>query len=135
MDALLSIKEKYASKILSGEKTFELRKNIFKKKVDFVAVYVSKPVGKIKFAFKVGRILEDDPASLWEKVSSRSGISKEEYFSYFKNKNKAFAIEIKSIFKFSKEIVLDDFFPPQSWSYVTEDSKLYSILREYIGKK
>ena len=47
MKALLSIKPEFAEAIFNGEKKFEYRKVIFKEKVKYIQVYVTKPIGKI----------------------------------------------------------------------------------------
>ena len=48
MEVLISIKPQYVEKIISGEKTIELRKNIFKKQVKKVTVpkATTRPVAK-----------------------------------------------------------------------------------------
>lgn len=57
MKVLLSIKPEYAYKIFSGEKKFEYRKIIFKKKIKSVIVYATKPVGKIIGEFEIEDII------------------------------------------------------------------------------
>ena len=47
MKAILSIHPEYAYKILSGEKTHELRKVLFKKPVTHVLVYATAPISKV----------------------------------------------------------------------------------------
>ena len=42
--ALLSVKPEYAEKILSGEKIYEFRRRIFKRKdVDILVIYATRP--------------------------------------------------------------------------------------------
>jgi len=43
MNALTSIKPKYVEKIISREKTYELRKKIFKREVNNVFIYSTWP--------------------------------------------------------------------------------------------
>ena len=47
MDVLISIKPKYVKKIISKEKKYEFRKNIFKKNVDTIIIYTTSPEKKI----------------------------------------------------------------------------------------
>ena len=125
--ALLSIKPEFAEKIFSGEKGFEFRKAIFSREVSCIVLYVTAPVGKIVGEFKVLNILEDTPASLWEKTCDHAGVSKQFFFSYFKGRQKAFAIEIGSPRKYT--CAIDPyaqgrkFFPPQSFRYLPEDTQ------------
>lgn len=65
MKAILSIKPEYAYKIFSGEKTYELRKKIFKQDVTHIIVYASAPVSKVIGEFEVGSLIEASPFTLW----------------------------------------------------------------------
>ena len=60
MKALLSIKPEFAEAIFNGKKRFEYRKVIFKEKVKYIQVYVTKPVGKIIGEFEIGEIVKDN---------------------------------------------------------------------------
>ena len=46
MNVLMSIKPKYVEKIISKEKTYELRRNIFKREVSNVLIYSTSPEKK-----------------------------------------------------------------------------------------
>lgn len=121
MTAILSIKPEYAEAIFNGTKKYEFRKVVFKKHVDKVKLYVSKPVGKIVGEFDVDGILEHSPEELWDKTSQYAGIDKESYLEYFKGKNLAFAIKIKNAVKYKEAICpytqFSNFTPPQSFMY------------------
>jgi len=97
MKAILSIKPKYADKIISGEKKYELRKKPFKHPVDTILVYVTMPVKRVIFKFEVGQILYDTPCNLWKAVGTLCGIERDDFFNYFKNVNYGVAIEIKQV--------------------------------------
>lgn len=131
MKALLSIKPEFAEKIFSGEKGFEFRKATFSRDVSSIVLYVTAPVGKIVGEFNVVSILEDTPASLWEQTRDQAGISKRFFFTYFKGRKKAFAIEIGNPRKYEKAIDpyrLDQkFVPPQSFRYLPEDTPPHFI--------
>lgn len=128
MKVLLSIKPVYVEKIFSGEKRFEYRKSIFKRKdVDTIVVYSTKPVGKIVGEFKIKCIHKNSPNAIWNKTKSYSGISEKFFFQYFKEKELAYAIEIEDVIKYTTEqnpyTVFSKFTPPQSFIYI-EDKKL-----------
>lgn len=123
MNVLLSIKPKYAESIISGRKKYEFRKVIFKKNYfDIVYIYSTSPVKKIIGAFRVGDIIEDRPESLWDRLNEFSGLNEREFFNYFQNNKKGFAIEIKNVEKFEDSIdpveLIPDFVPPQSFCYI-----------------
>ena len=124
MKVLLAIKEEFASKIFEGTKRYEFRKSIFKKPgVTSVVVYVTAPVGKVVGEFEIGEVLSDNPAAVWEQTKQASGISKAFYDSYFDDRPRAYAIEVKSVKRYAKPKDLrTDFnigFAPQSWVYLT----------------
>lgn len=131
MKALLSIKPEFAEKIFSGEKGFEFRKATFSRDVSSIVLYVTAPVGKIVGEFKVVSILEDTPASLWEQTRDQAGISKQFFFTYFKGRKKAFAIEIGNPRKYEEAIDPyrhgQKFVPPQSFRYLPEDTPPHFI--------
>ena len=126
MNVLLSVKPEYAAKIVNGEKKYEFRRRIFKRRdVEQIFVYSTSPVGKIVGTITIKRILEGSTDEIWEKCSLYSGMTKEEYFCYFKDKEKAFAIEIRKVEVFTEPVdpytIFDSFVPPQSFCYVDED--------------
>jgi type I restriction enzyme S subunit len=125
MDILLSIKPGYVEKILSGEKKYEYRRSIWakdSKDIDSVLIYATSPIGKVVASFKIGRIITGTPEELWEKTNDASGISKDDFFSYFGGVN-GYAIEILAVEK-CIPIGIDVFnlkAPPQSFCYVNLD--------------
>lgn len=125
MKVLLAIKEEYASKIFEGTKKYEFRKSIFKdQRVSTIVVYVSSPVQQVVGEFEIESILKDEPQNLWNLTHEYSGISKDFFDSYFKNKDSAYAIKIKSARKYQKPKNLkQDFnigFAPQSYVYLEQ---------------
>jgi type I restriction enzyme S subunit len=102
MNVLLSIKPKYVNEIVNGNKRYEFRKSVFRKRgnVGKVYIYASSPVKRIV-----------------------SGISEVEFFDYFRDKDKGYAIEIGMLELFGPINPKDhvpDFSPPQSFCYTDE---------------
>lgn len=134
MNVILSIKPKYIEEIIKGKKKFEFRKSIFKlgKNVKKIYIYSTSPVKKIVGFFKIKDIIEDHPENLWEKYQEYSGIAKEDFFDYFNDKEKGFAIAIKDLEVFAQPIdpknVIPNFIPPQSFCYF--DEKLEGLKNE-----
>lgn len=123
MKVLLSIKPEYAKRIFDGEKKYEYRTNVFKRDVESVIVYVTKPIGKVIGEFEIDEIIEDDPKRLWEKTKLYSGIRKKEYMSYFAKRKKGFAISIKNTLIYDIPLDLNELNPeikcaPQSFRYI-----------------
>lgn len=119
---LLSIKPEFAEKILSGEKRYEFRRTLFRSlSVEKIIIYVSSPVKKVVGEFIIDDILSLEIKELWNKTKADAGISKEYFFQYFSNKEFGYAIKVKYVRKYSKELRIEDFgftHPPQSFCYI-----------------
>lgn len=121
MKAILSIKPYYANKILDWEKIYELRKSIFKEKVDKVIIYASAPISKIIWEFEVDEVLCENLNLLWEKTKDYSCVDKSFFKEYFKEKEFWYAIKIWKVKKYRTQLNIKDNFwisAPQSFSYV-----------------
>ncbi len=122
MYALISIKPKYVSKILSGEKKFEYRKSIFKRKIDRVYIYSSSPEKSIVGYFRFNGYFSNVPTQLWEETKTNSGITEVEFKQYFKGKSLGYALKLNKLVIFKEPInpymVDSKFRPPQSFKYI-----------------
>lgn len=80
MKALVSIRPEYVERILSGEKTYEYRRRIFKRpQVDTLVIYATMPVGKVVAEAGITGVLESSPEDIWEKTSRHAGISEDRF--------------------------------------------------------
>ena len=126
MNVLLSAKPKYVKEIMNGNKKYEFRKSIFRCKddIELVYVYSTSPVKKIVGVFTIETIIEDHPKNLWDNFKEFSGIEEEEFFNYFGERKKGFAIEIGELEVFEDpidpKISIPGFVPPQSFCYTNE---------------
>ena len=122
MKIILSIKPQYAEEIFAGEKRFEYRRKIFKQSVESVLVYATSPICKIVGEFKIDRVLEDTPDSLWQRTSQYGGISRQLYNEYFHDTDTAYALAISNYHRYHQPLdpkVLDsNFVAPQSYRYI-----------------
>jgi len=123
MDVLLSIKPKFAESIINGRKKYEFRKNAFSKRnIGRVYIYSTNPIKKIVGIFRISKIIEDKPINLWHHLKDEAGISEEDFFDYFKNREIGFALEIVEVEKFENpvdpKIMFPNFVPPQSFCYI-----------------
>lgn len=134
MSVLLSVKPKYVTEMIQGNKKYEFRRSIWRanKKIRKVYIYSSSPIKKIIGIFTIKDIIEDNPSNLWIKFGEFSGIREDEFFSYFKSSKKAFAIEIDTIEVFKKPIdpfqEFSSFKPPQSFYYINENVLFNNVL-------
>ena len=118
---LLSIKPQYAKQILEGNKKYEYRKSLAKKKCDIILIYSSSPVKKIVASAKIDNTISDSPTSLWEKTKKHSGICYSDFIEYFKHREMAHAYKLSSVQIFKTPLELKDFgikTAPQSFLYV-----------------
>lgn len=127
MVALISIKPKYVSEIISGRKKYEFRKSIFKKDVEKVYVYSSSPQRQIVGYFKIKRIIHKHPMELWNTTKEFSGIKKKEFKEYYGNRSLGYAIEIEEFIELEEYIspyeCYNDFKAPQSFYYLNHSIK------------
>lgn len=119
---LISVKPEYVEKILTGSKKYEYRKVKAKKtNVDKMIIYATAPVMKVVAEIEIQNVLEGSPELIWKITQKYSGITKEFYDKYYKNKSTAVAYELGKIKKYNKPKELGDFgisFSPQSFIYI-----------------
>ena len=119
---LLSIHPEFAEAIFNGHKHYEFRRVLFKQDVDEVVVYATMPVAKVIGSFKIDDIYEDAPKALWAKTKKVSGVTKEKFDNYFKNRTRAFAIKVGEPVRFAVPEPLSNYVrsntPPQSFCYI-----------------
>lgn len=122
MKVILSIKPYYAEKILSGEKTYELRKSIFKApNITTVIIYASSPISRIIGEFEIDGIIHEEIALLWKKTKKFTSVDKLFFDEYFANKEKGYAIKIKKIKRYEETYNIMEKYgicAPQSFSYI-----------------
>lgn len=117
---LISIKTKYVNLIKKGAKKYEYRKSLFRSKNGLILVYSSGIDKKISGIIFYKNVKVGIPEDIWNETGENGGITREEFFSYYKGKTKAYAIEITKYIEFPSPILLADnvFRPPQSYIYL-----------------
>lgn len=87
MAILLSIKPKFADMILSGVKKVEYRKALASIANDRIFLYATAPIKKVVGEVKVKRAdRSENKEAVWACYLDCSGITKEEFDEYFKDK-------------------------------------------------
>ena len=125
---LISIRPRFAEMIFAGTKTVELRRMRPRiGKDDMVFVYVSSPVKALEGAFEIAEVVSGSPKSIWRRLGSNTGLSKQEFDNYFDGKNVAFAIRIRRYWRLPSPVRLaslkrqrNGFHPPQGYHYISE---------------
>lgn len=121
---ILSIHPCHIEKIFSGEKLYEYRKSV-PSDIQNIVVYATTPIKKIVAIIEVDKVLTDTPESIWKQTCKHSGVTKEFFMSYFRGKEKANAIKIKSFFKLREPKPLSYIgikYAPQSFVYIDDSS-------------
>lgn len=121
MKVILSIKPYYAEKILNGEKTYELRKSIFKvPNIKTVIIYASSPVSRIIGEFEIEGIIHEEITVLWKKTREFNAVNKSFFDEYFADKKKGYGIKIKNYKRYKETYNIKEKYgvtAPQSFSY------------------
>lgn len=118
---LLSINPEHVKHILDGSKEYEFRKMKCKADVDGIIIYATSPVKQIVAEADIETIVENTPDRVWELTQSKSGISKDFFYKYYKGKKKAIAYKLTNLNVFDSPRTLADYgveSAPQSFVYV-----------------
>lgn len=125
-DILISLKPKHASNIFDGEKTVELRKRRPKIKPGTrIWIYATTPTAAIKGYANLVQIQSGPPSVIWKNLGAQTGISKDEFDSYFEACATAHALIIADVMEMKRALSLsrirelvDDFHPPQFFCHL-----------------
>jgi predicted transcriptional regulator len=129
---LISLKPRFAEAILEGTKRFEFRRVPFRRPgVDRAILYASSPVQRVVGEFSIGKILSEDPETLWLRTCAHAGIDKRFFDLYFTGVNLAFAISVRNPLRYAQHMDLKDALglarPPQSFCYIPAQSAVLSV--------
>ena len=123
-DILVSMKPKYAEKILAGSKLIEIRKKFSERWVGRkAALYASSPQKALVGEATVRSVTSGAPAAIWAQFGAGIGCSASEFQSYVGSATQVFAIELDEVFPYKAPIGLsvishllrEDLRPPQSY--------------------
>lgn len=138
-DILLSIKPYWVEKMLTGDKTVELKKVFSKEPVNRIFIYVSAHVQKV-CGYMVNPKIERMPVDeLWEKTKDLSCVPSEWFFPYFSKSSVGVGIFFDRICKLPKPVKLNKLAlaagksyyarAPQNFYYLNNSAVEY-LLRE-----
>ena len=129
MNLIISIKPKFAQMILDGSKRYEYRKSIPQRHdIQKVYIYATKPIQAIIGEFTLDGIIDDSPQKVWAATARQGGITEAFFNDYFKGRNKAYALKIGKVIKYSEPIdpkkIITDFTHPQNFMYTNKNMDL-----------
>ncbi len=118
---IISINPEHVENIINGTKKYEYRTKAAKQDISSIIIYETVPVKKIVAEAEIIEVLELSPEDLWNETKEFSGISKDLYDDYFKNRDVAYAYKLGKIKVYKEPKSLLDFgikCAPQSFVYV-----------------
>lgn len=126
---LISLHPQHANKILSGQKKLEFRRVWASKPVSAVVIYSTVPIQKIVAIAYVKQVHRGSATALWQLAKTiGGGLSRRALYTYFRGKRNGYAIEFSSVKRcnpaIDPESLIDGFHPPQSFSYINQESFL-----------
>ena len=131
-EILMSVKPKYAEKIMSGTKLVEIRRRFSDRRVGARAVlYSSSPQKALVGEASVRRVTVGSPVEIWERFGAELGCSEGEFFAYVGSAAKISAIEFEDVTPYKEPLSLsqmshligNDLRPPQSFCDVNLDDE------------
>ncbi|MEA4848036.1 MAG: hypothetical protein VB106_12465 [Clostridiaceae bacterium] len=118
---LLSINPEHVENILNGNKKYEFRKVRCRADVDKMIIYSTAPVMAVVGEAEIINIIEDEPEKVWALTADYSGINKDSFNEYYRERDKAVAYKLGEIKKYIEPLKLSDFgisYAPQSFVYI-----------------
>ena len=128
---LLSIQPRYATRILNGTKTVEVRKKFSKKwEGQRASIYASSPLQALVGEVTISQVVVGMPNEIWAAFGYGTGCTKNEFFAYASSCESVAALILEDVRPFNHEIYLhqaeyllqEKLHPPQSYCALTPDS-------------
>jgi predicted transcriptional regulator len=105
--AVLAIQPDPLAKILSGEKTVEIRTRFSESwEGRRVSLYGTAPISGLAGEAKIAKIVHADPNKIWELWGHAIGCNHREYFAYTKGREKVFALLLSDVSRFTDAVPL-----------------------------
>lgn len=121
---LLSVRPKYADKIVAGIKRVEFRRVWASSPVNFIVFYSTMPTSKVVGCASICQVIEASPSALWKWAEKfGGGLTKQELVDYFDGRETGFALVLRDILVTDDPIdpvtIFPSFRAPQSFRYLT----------------
>lgn len=122
---LLSIHPRHVDAILAGTKRVELRRRRPRISEGQAPIYATSPRKEFAATFRIVGVAREPLESLWRRVGKISGVTRDEFDTYFAGLDSGVAIHVADVKKLREPISLDDlreawngFHPPQGFRYL-----------------
>ena len=104
---LISINPEHVQNIIEGKKKYEYRKIAAKQDISSIIIYETTPVKKIVAEAEIVEVLMLPPEELWRQTQDESGINREFFDEYFKDREIAYAYKLGKIKVYDKTENID----------------------------
>ncbi|UQT61391.1 ASCH domain-containing protein [Streptomyces durmitorensis] len=125
----MSLHPRYASAILDGRKSVELRRQrVAVPPGTKVILYATSPVMALVGTATVTEVQIGSPSEIWKTHKEHGAISRRDYLAYMKGAEQASALLLDAVRSFSEPVPLahlragGSFHPPQSYRYVDPET-------------
>lgn len=133
-DVVFSIKPEYSEKIVTGEKTVELRRRFPVSVPDgtVAMIYSTSPTRALTGLAEISSVSKLTPTEIWQQYSGEACIERRDFDAYFAGVDCGFVISLKRARRLRRPLDLKElrdrfgFEPPQSYLYAS------SIMREAL---
>ena len=126
---LVSIRPNFVERILSGEKTVELRRRFPIKEAEqsLALIYSSSPICAVVGYARIKQVHKLPIRQIWSEYGDAACLSKKELFAYFEGLDQGFAILLGNVWCLKVQWKAADLrnnfgiVPPQSYRYLHKD--------------
>ncbi|MDY3761630.1 MAG: ASCH domain-containing protein [Candidatus Onthovivens sp.] len=119
---IISINPQHVKNIINGSKKYEYRTKAAKSDVNKILIYETVPVKKVVAEVEILEVMMLPPEELRNQTKLFSGITKEFFDEYFKEREIAYAYKLGKVKVFDKPKELIEFgikSAPQSFVYIS----------------
>lgn len=138
---IMSLKPEYGELVFSGSKTVELRNRVVRiEPGTTIWIYFTSPVSEIVGLADVSSVICDSPQVIWRRFGKRMCIDQVKFEEYVGDRVRVSALILKDVRKLDDPVpiggirrVVRSFHPPQFYSRVTPESRLFRVLNGDLG--
>jgi predicted transcriptional regulator len=121
---LISMKPRFAEKVVAREKTVEIRKRFSAKWIGCqVAIYATEPKGALVGEAIIRDVISGSPEDIWSRYGTQVACTWEEYRDYAASSERVFAIQLQDVHPYIGSISIEqaeflvkgELRPPQSY--------------------
>jgi len=139
-DIVISVRQKFVERIVTGKKAAELRRRAPRIQPGCrVWIYTKAPEAVISICVTVDRIVTGTPQNIWRSHRSDLGVSLDEFEDYFGETETGCAIFFKQVKDVSPGVALSEirskskgFHPPQFFKRLEEGSPELKLFRSRL---